>query len=426
MGIVIATVVSVISILLFLYCVFYAVKKIVLDLKNDNYLLDSKHFSLEVNDSKGLKPTIKRFLTILLICVATRFFIYILGFYAYCSWYGVDHDFSFVMKIFTRSDAPHYIDIANNGYVQYGLNRYWLVFLPLYPWAVRILNFCVNDVYVSSYLLSNVFLGVAAFFLYESVSESLGKKAGKWAVILLLLYPTSFFYAGPYTESLFVMLSILVFYNLQKGRIFAACVFAFFAAFTRNIGVFLAVPIGFEILFMYNPFKNKDWKTFIKKALCLLIIPMGTLIYLFINYKVTGDPLKFLSYEHEYWGQKTAFFFDSVYKFTYYMFNPYVNTKWTLIFPQLAAILFTQIVLVIYAKKMKTSHLVYSLVYFQLTIGLTALLSAPRYLMVLVPIYYVLADTCANNKRAAIIISVVAFLCFIYMTCAFAIGFPIY
>ena len=424
MGNVVATIASVISMLMFLYCVFYAIKKIIADLMNKSFEKDNVLLKIDQKESK--RSLFKRFLIILLISVATRFFIYVIGYYAYCTWYGVSHEFAFFTRIFSRSDAPHYFDIAIDGYVQYGLNRYWLVFLPLYPWAIKATNFIVNDMYASAYIISNIFLGIAAFYTYETVADFFGKKAAKWAVVLLLIYPASFFYGGPYTESLFIMLSVLVFYNMHRGNIFSACLFAFFAALTRNVGVFLAVPIGMEILFKYNPFHTKNWKPFIKKALWLLIIPMGTLIYLYLNYKVTGNPLKFLIYEQEYWGQQTAFFFDSVYRLTYYMLHPYVYTKWTHIFPQLAAIFFTQIVLVIYAKKMRTSHLVYSLIYFQLTIGLTALLSAPRYLMVLVPIYYVLGDVCSRNKKTAILLTSMFFIGLVFLSCAFAIGFPIY
>lgn len=426
MGYIVATVVSVISIVLFLYCVVYAVIKFAADFKNRSYDKESEPELLSLNKQEDKRKKFRRFLLIALITIATRFFIYVIGYYAYCTWYDVNHEFVFFTRIFARSDAPHYLNIATEGYVQYGLNRYWLVFLPLYPWSVGLINTLCNDLYFSAYFVSNLYLCIAAYYLFETVNDFYGKKAGKWAVALLLLYPASFFYAGPFSESLFIMVCILVFYNIHRGNIFAACVFGFFAALTRNIGVFLAVPIGIEILLKYNPFYSKDWKTFIKKALWLLIIPIGTLIYLYLNYKVSGNPLKFLTYEQEYWGQKTAMFFDSVYRLTYYMLHPYVYTKWTHVFPQLAAIFFTQIVMVLYAKKMRTSHLIFSLIYFQLTIGLTALLSAPRYLMVLVPIYYVLAQTCSKNKKAAILISGAFFAYLVFLTCAFAIGFPIY
>ena len=426
MGYIVATVASVISVLLFVYCAVYAVIKIIADLKNKSYAKDNEPALLSISKNESRMTKIRRLLIIALIVLASRLLLHVIGYYAYCTWYDVSHEFSFFTRIFARSDAPHYIDIATDGYVQYGLNRYWLVFLPLYPWTVRLINYIFNDLYFSAYFISDVYLCIAAFYLYETINDFYGKKAAKWAVALLLLYPASFFYAGPFTESLFVMLTILVFYNMHRNNFFAACLFAFFAALTRNIGVFLAVPIGMEILFKYNPFHSKDWKLFIKNAVWLIIVPVGTLIYLYINYKVTGNPLKFLTYEHEYWGQKTDFFFNSVYRLTYYMLHPYVYTKWTHVFPQLVAIAFTQIVLAIYARKMKTSHLVYSLVYFQLTIGLSALLSAPRYLMVLVPIYYVLAETFSRRKKTAILISIIMFLCLIYLTCAFAIGFPIY
>ncbi|HYP53406.1 MAG TPA: hypothetical protein VEQ42_07690, partial [Pyrinomonadaceae bacterium] len=41
------------------------------------------------------------------------------------------------LEIWNRWDAPHYLDLARGGYTNVGNQRPWLVFYPLYPWAVR-------------------------------------------------------------------------------------------------------------------------------------------------------------------------------------------------------------------------------------------------------------------------------------------------
>ena len=40
------------------------------------------------------------------------------------------------------------------------------------------------------------------------------------------------------------------------------------------------------------------------------MLPLGTLIHLFINYKITGDPLYFLAMEETYWQQVSVPFYQ--------------------------------------------------------------------------------------------------------------------
>jgi hypothetical protein len=46
-------------------------------------------------------------------------------------------------------------------------------------------------------------------------------------------------------------------------------------------------------------------------ALSLLLIPCGLLVYLYVNYSVTGNALMFLTYQKEHWHQQLGWFFSS-------------------------------------------------------------------------------------------------------------------
>jgi len=58
--------------------------------------------------------------------------------------------------------------------------------------------------------------------------------------------------------------------------------------------------------------------------------------------------------------------------------------------------------------------------------GATWLLSAPRYLMALLPLYIILGKVAAENKKECIAIYIVFSAALLYMTAAFSLGYYIY
>ncbi len=69
--------------------------------------------------------------------------------------------------------------------------------------------------------------------------------------MLLALFPTSLFFGAPYTESLFLLLSVGAFYAARTGRWPVAGLLAAAASAARPVGVCLVVPLG--VLYLYGP-----------------------------------------------------------------------------------------------------------------------------------------------------------------------------
>src|SRR5207249_10159107 len=59
-------------------------------------------------------------------------------------------------------------------------------------------------------------------------------------------FPESFFFLAPYSESLFIMASLLTFWWARRGRWGGAAAAGFVAAATRSVGVFLAPALVWE------------------------------------------------------------------------------------------------------------------------------------------------------------------------------------
>jgi Gpi18-like mannosyltransferase len=96
-------------------------------------------------------------------------------------------------------------------------------------------------------LLSLLFLPFAFYFIYEIARQGWGERAAKGTMLTLAFFPTAFFLNAAYTESLFLALSAGSLWAIRvKRSLLLACILAGLATATRNVGIFLVVPLMFE------------------------------------------------------------------------------------------------------------------------------------------------------------------------------------
>ena len=174
-------------------------------------------------------------------------------------------------------DGEHYLAIVKEGY-----HLAEQAFFPLYPLLIKLLG---GGVW-SGLFISNASFFLALVGLYKLLRIDYSEKVTKLAVILLLIFPTSFYFGAVYTESLFLCLIIWSFYYYRKRNLLPASILGMFASGIRVIGIIL-LPI-----YLLELFKNKaKWN---KKHLWLLLIPLGLVFYMTYLNRVYGDPLMFL------------------------------------------------------------------------------------------------------------------------------------
>lgn len=173
-----------------------------------------------------------------------------------------------------------------------------------------------------------------------------------------------------------------------------------FAAFTRVPGLLLFVPVCFELVgdLVRDVRVGAQGRRFVLSAvgrcLSLLLIPLGFGLFLFLNYRLTGDWFRFLQYQQENWSQSMGWFFNTAEYQTVYALNAAregSETLYGLWLPNLVY-LFGALALVIAAqKRLRPSYVAYFIVYYAVTMGATWLLSAPRYLTAAFPLALSLA-----------------------------------
>ncbi len=113
-------------------------------------------------------------------------------------------------------DAAHYLSLSERGY-QPGTPD--CAFYPLWPLLVRWCAPLFDGSHVLTGLaLSNV-LSLAAWLLFHHlVVRRWGKPVATWALIFLIAFPGSLFFQFNYTESLFLLLVLLLWQGLEEER----------------------------------------------------------------------------------------------------------------------------------------------------------------------------------------------------------------
>ena len=207
------------------------------------------------------------------------------------------------MNIWSHWDGEHYVTLAMGGYL-HPPDNVSPAFFPLYPLLLRsfaeLFGGPISKEALSVWgpLISLLFLPFALYFIYHIALEGWGERVARGTVLILALFPTTFFLNAAYTESLFLALSAGSMWAMRvKKDLLVACVLAGFAAATRNVGIFLVVPLMYEWI---KDVERSRWQ-----GVYLLLAPGGLFAYMVYLWVRFGDPLLFYSAQ-ESWGRQAT------------------------------------------------------------------------------------------------------------------------
>lgn len=335
-------------------------------------------------------------------------------------------------------DGEHYLSIAMNGYknLQY-------FYFPIFPIATKlfapIFGKTMFSYAVSGLLLNHITFLLALIGIWKLVSLDYDAKTAKETIILLLIFPTSFYFASFFTESLFLFFTIWSFYFLRKKRWISAGILGSLSTATRIVGLAL-IPAFFIEMFMQKKTEKHQSKNFIlKKIAGLLLVPLGLLIYMNYLNKTVGDPLEFLNSVSIFGQQRSSSLIMPPQVFYRYIFKilPNINygyfpvafTTW-LEFG--SAILFGLLaILGILASMGKLKNLKLSLSYAVYLLGgyiiptlSGSFSSLPRYVLVLFPAFIFLSQfLCKTNRFIRISVISIFISCLYISVSLFARGY---
>jgi len=369
---------------------------------------------LEINqssssDEQNSGVTKQEIISLVLLALAFRILTFVI-YYFYLSSQSVKlMNLNDYLENWIRWDSNNYIAIARDGYANSLVDGrpLFLVFFPLYSYILKPLFAIFQDYRVAGLVISWCSYIIGSIYLYRLVVIDYGKKIAWNTVIFLSIFPFGFFLGGIMTEGLFFCVSVLTLYMIRKHRFGLAAIFGILGALTRMHGLLLMIPFVIEWMIYYQPIqliKEKKWKELFRvvyaKLSFVLLIPFGTLYYLYINWKVTGNAFQFTIFQKEHWGQSYSFFINTIKYIKRYMLegDHSMDTKLSVWYPEFILFFLALILLIIGFRKIRITYISYFFIYFIITFSVSWLLSGGRYMSCAVPMFIIIGYFTEKNK----------------------------
>ena len=323
---------------------------------------------------------------------------------------------------FANFDGEHYISIATYGYkpLQY-------FFFPLYPYLIGALSLTKSmfGIVLTGQIISNTLFFVSLIGLWKLVRLDYQSKIANLVVILLLIFPTSFYFAAVYTESLFLALVVWSFYFSRKKNFLLTSILAGLASATRIIGVIM-LPVLFIEWFQQD---KKDRS--LKQLAFLGLSGLGIVAYMFYLHMHTGNALEFkTSLEYVYGEQRSdalvllpQVIYRYIFKILPSMNWSYFAGSFSLLLEFMSGILFL-ILSIISFFKLRKSYAAYLIAGYLIPTLSGSFSSMSRYVLVLFPGFILMAiyvEKLPQNTRYTLYIAMI--VCLAIATALFSRGY---
>ena len=212
----------------------------------------------------------------------------------------------------TRWDSGWYVNLAEAGYweppnqVGQETNH---AFFPLYPGLIR---FVVQTTGIETSRAGNLVSAVAflgALLLFASwTKRHYGEARVMPAVLVLLLFPTSFFFAAVYTEALLLALSLSAVEAFERRRPALGALAGLLAGLTRISGLVLAPYLALVAFRAERDAGSPRARVLGAAALAAASPLLGFGLFCLYFWKRFRDPLLFVTAQHNWSGQAKSIF----------------------------------------------------------------------------------------------------------------------
>lgn len=282
-----------------------------------------------------------------------------------------------------RQDALWYQRIATDGY---SAGDGSAAFFPLYPAAVYVVSLLpwVGPLLAATLVAQACFLGSLTVFHALTVRE-FGPSVARYAVVYLAVFPTAFFFLAPYTESPFLLLTLLTFWYARADRWSAAVIPAALAGLTRSVGVVLVAALAVEAVTQWRRSGRPLLPRLAVSAAPLLGLAAYGLFWATLYGRVTA-PLD----AQANWQRKLVFPLDTVVRGIEFAYR--YQSYWLI---DLLVVGVVVVALLAGLRRIAPSYLAYALISLLLPLSeqfaSRPLISMPRFVVVLFPAFWVIA-----------------------------------
>jgi len=186
-------------------------------------------------------------------------------------------------------DGEHYLSIAYQGY-----QPLTYFYFPAYPLTIyfvaQLLGGSFKSLAVSGLLISNVSFFIALIGFWKLIMLDYKKDIARLAILLILVFPASFYFGSIYTESLFLALVVWSFYFARKGKWIVAGLLGAVLTATRVVGLALIPALLVEAYLQKRENKKLNLSPVV---MGISFSTLGVIAYMVYLNVVTGDPLEF-------------------------------------------------------------------------------------------------------------------------------------
>jgi hypothetical protein len=309
-----------------------------------------------------------------------------------------------------RWDALWFLQIATDGYSPTDFSA---AFFPLYPLLIRWTSPLVGGhPFAAALLISNLAYLGAMFVFYELTRFEFDESMARLSVVCMAVFPTSYFFVAPYSESLFLLLAVSSLYAARVGRWEIAGSCAALASATRSIGLALGLVLAVEGFMQFQDDREQGrGRRFAVKLFWSAFTAVGTAVYFYYWYRSNGDwltPLndqngwqRFFSWPWETLRDGTRIAFQFIGQYA----GGYHTLDWIFVVFGLVATAWV-------ALRTRPLYALYCLAGFVvplfLAFGGRPFMSLPRFLIVLFPLYWAIARFALRFKAEPLVIGVSA------------------
>ncbi len=300
-------------------------------------------------------------------------------------------------------DASWYLKIAEQGYAEKPFNtskqENW-AFFPVFPLLVRALSLILPSTLLSGILVSNLALLWALILLHRLARIAAGSAAADRAVWFIAFFPSSYFFSVPVTEALFIAVVLMGFVCLCERRLLMAGLC--FAVLT-GIRITGALMLGAVFVELWQHRKALPWQC----LGCLLLAPLGLGLFMCHLWMLTGEPLAFY-YIQTTWDRALSCSLASLPALTGEMSMVLAGWNFGALNGAMAILAFFCGASLLYWRRY--SYALVVMVPLLATLATGTLLSTSRYVMVMFPVYIVLAEWAKTPFRERLVLGVFAVL----------------
>lgn len=321
-------------------------------------------------------------------------------------------------------DSGYYLNIAKDGYLpEREPSQY--AFFPLYPYLMRAASHLTGSLMAGGLLVNLISLALAAAGLWAIARRLFDEGTGWRSTLLLLVFPSAYFFVGIYGEALFLALSVGAYLATLHKKWWIAAVLAGLASANRVPGILVGALVALAYL------ESDAWKLTWQKvlqALALFLVGISGLVaYLAFLVREVGSFAQISAIYKEFWPDRMVslnyprtfwhWLRDGIWYFRSEQFAAFFD--WLL--P--VGLFVLAVGLLIWGwRRLPKSLVIFTALNLILLASTSTYDSINRYLAPLFPLYLLLALTGKSERRFSLIFAAMAILMG-YLAASFATNF---